>query len=157
MTFGTEIVSHWQLDRFWIEAMAAQSLMDRGGPEIPEPVAGAANSLLQGGILGALVVLLGAALAYVVWKWNKTNEARVKDQKEMAKSLVDLTTGLNDAIRDLTGTTSALRDAVAANTTASTVMERTISETVRDAVRGYRRYSPSGGMPTPPAPPKGAP
>ena len=125
------------------------------GPEVPQgfdaPVTGAANSLLQAGVLGALVVLLAVALVIVVWRWNKTNEARVKDQKEMAKSLVEVTTSLDGALRELTGTTDALQEALKANTAASVTMERTINETIRDAIRSgaARRMSPFGGTPSP--------
>lgn len=124
-------------------------------PEVPQgldgPVTGAANALVQTGVLGALVVLLAVALVIAVWRWNKTNEARVKDQKDMAKSLVEVTTGLNEALTTLTGTTDALKEALKANTAASVTMERTINETVREAVRsaGYRRMSPPGGTQVP--------
>jgi len=126
------------------------------GPEVPQgldgPVTGAANSILQGGILGALVILLAVALVLVILKWNKTNEARVKDQKDMAQSLLKTTTGLEGALRELVGTTDALKEALKANTAASATMERTLNETVRDAVRagGYRRSSTPSGTPVVP-------
>jgi hypothetical protein len=122
-------------------------------PDLPEvaPVTSAANSLLQAGVLGALVVILLAFSFYTVWKWNKANEARVKDQKEMAHTLVELTTGFKEALMELNGTVDALKTAVQANTAASEKMERTLNETVRDAVRavgaGARRFSPPGGTP----------
>ncbi len=127
-----------------------------GGPDavppgLDGPITGAANSVLSGGILGALVLLFGIALVIVVMKWNKANESRVKDQKEMAETLVNLTDGIKDALRDMNGTTDALKNAVTANTAALAQMERTLNETVRDAVRaqGYRRMSPMGGTPVP--------
>jgi hypothetical protein len=119
--------------------------------EVAHPVEGAANTLLQSGVLGALLIIVGAFAFYAVFKWNKANESRVKDQKEMAKTLVDLTNGLKDALREVNGTTDALKEAVKANTAASEKMERTMNETVRDAIRatGYqRRYSPTGVLST---------
>jgi hypothetical protein len=138
-------------------------------PELPDgPVTNAANSLIQAGILGALVLLMGMALGYVVLKWNRTNELRVKDQKEAmeaiqksSESYTSLVTATTGALRDLVGTTDALKEAVKANTEASRTMERTLNETVREAIRaagGYRRFTPTGtpGSSGPVAPAKGA-
>jgi len=133
--------------------------MIAGPPEVPTgldgPVTGAANALIQTGVLGALVVLLAIAVVLVVWRWNKTNEARVKDQKEMARTLLETTTSLNGTLGELVGTTDALKEALKANTAASVTMERTLNETVRDAVRGsaFRRLSPPGGTPAAGSPP----
>lgn len=135
-------------------------------PDLPEgPVTGAANSLVQSGILGSLVLLFGVALVVVVLKWNKTNELRVKDQKETVEAIrrreeayTQLVTGVMGAMRDLVGTTDALKEAMKANTEASRAMERTINETVREAIRagGYRRFTPpSGSAPVAPVPKRG--
>jgi F0F1-type ATP synthase membrane subunit b/b' len=104
-------------------------------PGIDGPITGAADSIVQTGVLGALVILLMAVAVAAVLKWNKTNEARVKDQKEMAKALVDITSDVKDAVRELTGMTDALKEALKANTTAVTTMERTVNEVVREAIR----------------------
>jgi hypothetical protein len=131
------------------------------GPDVPQgldgPVTGAANALVQTGVLGALVVLLAVAVVLVVWRWNKTNEARVKDQKEMAQTLLKTTTSLNSTLGALVGTTDALKEALKANTSASVTMERTVNEVIRDAVRGsaYRRSSTPTGTPVVPPTSKG--
>jgi biopolymer transport protein ExbB/TolQ len=119
----------------------------------------AAHTLLQAGILGALLVLVGAFAFYAVWKWNKANEARVKDQKEMARDALALTNDIQKALQAVNGTTNALQEAVRANTeavkgntAAVMTMERTLNETVRDAVRagGYRRPTPASAPIVPP-------
>jgi hypothetical protein len=103
----------------------------------------------------------------VVLKWNRTNEMRVKDQEKAiaaiqrsSDSYTALVTATTGALRDLVGTTDALKEAVKANTEASRTMERTINETVREAIRaagGYRRFTPTGtpGGSGPVAPSKG--
>jgi len=139
-------------------------------PELPDgPVTNAANSIISSGVLGALVVLMSIALAFVVLKWNRTNELRVKDQEKAieaiqkhADSYTTLVTATTGALRDLVGTTDALREAVKANTEASRTMERTINETVREAIRGaaaagYRRnFTPPGSTGVGPAPAAGS-
>ena len=140
-------------------------------PELPDgPVTNAANSLIQAGILGALVLLLGMALAYVVLKWNRTNELRVKDQKESVEATnkqaasyaVDYTKlvgAVTEALRELVGTTDALKEAVKANTEASRTMERSVNEALREAIRAasdYRRRFTPPGSPPGSAPSKGA-
>lgn len=111
------------------------------------PVASAAQSIIQTGTLGALLVLAVAGALLAVWKLNKVNEARVKDQKETTKALIDVTTALRETLGELTGTTNALKDAVQKNTDRVASSERTVNETVRDAIRALRRFSPPGGTP----------
>jgi hypothetical protein len=139
--------------------MVLRTSMTASSPELPDgPVTNAANSLLQAGILGSLVLLMGMALAYVVLKWNKASELRVKDQKEAMEAVrksseayTALVTGTTGALRDMVSMTDALKDAVKANTEASRTMERTINETLREAIRaattasGYRRFTPPSG------------
>lgn len=115
----------------------------------PDPVAGAADKLIQTGVLGALLVLVGAFAFYAVIRWNRANESRVKDQKEMSEALTSLTTGLKGALVDLNGTTNALREAVVASTTQTATMQTVLNDVVKEAVRAgvYRRMSPPGGTP----------
>ena len=113
-----------------------------------DPVASAASSIIQQGVLGALLVVLGAFVFYLVLRLNKLSDARVKDQKEMSAAQTDLTTSLKGALGDLNGTMNALREATVANTSATNAMRVTMDGVVRDAVRGYqRRMSPPGGIP----------
>lgn len=116
-------------------------------PELGQPIANAANAIIQTGVLGALLILAVTACFVAVWKLNKTNEARVKDQQEMTKALVDLTTNLRETLSELTGITGALKEAVQKSTEQGRSMERTLNETVRDAIRSLRRFSPPGGTP----------
>ena len=120
-------------------------------------VTGAANALVQTGVLGALVVLLAVAVVLVVWRWNKTNEARVKDSEGDGSDALKTTTSLNSTLGALVGTTDALKEALKANTSASVTMERTVNEVIRDAVRGsaYRRSSTPTGTPVVPPTSKG--
>jgi hypothetical protein len=118
--------------------------------EITHPVESAANSIIQSGTLGALLILTVAGCILAVWKLNKVNEARVKDQQDMTRALIDVTTSLRETLGELTGTTNALKEAVQGNTEQTRSMERTVNETVRDAVRTLRRFSPPGGMPAGP-------
>lgn len=135
-------------------------------PELPDgPVTNAANTLLQTGVLGSMCVLLIIGIVWLVLRWNKTNELRVKDQKEasatireMTEAHAELVTSIKEALGELVGTTNALKEALKANTEASKTMERTINETVREAIRsaGYRRYAtPSAGTSGGPPPAAG--
>lgn len=60
-------------------------------------VDGALDILLTQGVLGALCVLLGAALFVAIRGWLKEKDARIADRKEMS----DTMSGVNDALRDL--------------------------------------------------------
>ena len=145
------------------------------GPEPSDsihPVEDATSRLVQSGILGSLLVLVGAFAFYAVWKWNKANEMRVEDNKKANAEVTALNNDLKDTFREVLSTIDALRvgmqsntealkvsiqantEAVKAGTAASATMERTINETIRDAVRasGYRRSSTPTG--TPIVPPK---
>jgi len=136
-------------------------------PELPDgPVTNAGNSLLQYGAVGAMCVLLIIAIVWLVVKWNKANELRIKDQKEaastfreMAQASANLVVELKEALNELVGTTDALNEAVKANTEASKTMERTLNEVVREAVRatGYRRFTPPSGSSAGGSAPGGAP
>lgn len=124
-----------------------------------DPIASAANAIIQTGVLGALLVGMTGLAILAVLRWNKATEARVKDQKEASEAMTELTTSLRGALMDQTvamnalrdtqlGTSNALREALTANTAASTAMRVTLDGVVRDAVRGYqRRMSPPGGTP----------
>lgn len=60
-------------------------------------VDGALDILLTQGVLGAVCVLLGAALFVAIRGWLREKDARISDRKEMASAL----SGQNDALRDL--------------------------------------------------------
>jgi septal ring factor EnvC (AmiA/AmiB activator) len=152
--------------------MLLLALLDPSPSDAMHPVEDATSRLVQSGILGSLLVLVGAFAFYAVWKWNKANEARVEDNKKSAAEVTALNNDLKDTLREVLSTIDALKssmqsstealkasiqantEAVKANTAASATMERTINETVRDAVRasGYRRSSTPTG--TPIVPPK---
>lgn len=116
--------------------------------EAAEPVANATNELVKSGALGALLVLVGAFAFYAVWKWNKANEARVEDQKETTKALMELTVSLRDTVRDMTEAIEKHQQSIERSTLATDRLDRTIDNVIRDAVRwGYRRPTPPAGMP----------
>jgi methylthioribose-1-phosphate isomerase len=128
------------------------ALIDPGSAsDLAHPVENAANSIIQTGVMGALLILAVAGAILAVWKLNRTNEARVRDQQAVTKTLIDVTTALRQTMEGLTGTTDALKEAVNKNTEQSrsslASMERTVNETVRDAIRALRRFSPPGGTP----------
>lgn len=149
------------------------ALMEPPNPaDSMHPVEDATGRIVQSGILGSLLVIVGAFAFYAVWKWNKTNELRVEDNKKSLEQVTALNNDLKDTFREVLSTVDALKtgmqtntdalkasiqantEAIKANTAASATMERTINETIRDAVRasGYRRSSTPTG--TPMVPPK---
>lgn len=117
--------------------------------DVAKPLDGAANTFLQQGVLGAMVLVLIVALAFAVWRWNKANEARVKDQKEMRDTILEVTRSFEETTRELSGSVDKMAEATRAQTASLVTMERTLNETVRDAIRviGFRRNSPFGGTP----------
>jgi hypothetical protein len=113
-----------------------------------DPLASAANAIIQTGVLGALLVIVGVFAFYMVTRVNKVNDLRVKDQKEAGDAMTKLSTDLMGTMRDFNGTANALREAVVANTTAANATRVTLDSVIRDAVRGVpRRMTPAAGMP----------
>lgn len=107
------------------------------------------EKLFDRGVLGVICVLLCLALAWAVRRWNEANEARVKEGKEMAQTVIALTNSFRDAVRDMTTTIQELKTSTVEEKAVLTKLEATIDSVMRDAVRhgDYRRHSPSAGLP----------
>jgi hypothetical protein len=118
------------------------------GGGFTEPVSNAANELVKTGILGAMLVLVGAFAVYLLIKLNKAHESRIEDQKATTKAILDLSVSMKDAVKEMTQAMGKVCEASDDSKVALDRLDRTIDNVVRDAVRwGYRKPTPPSGLP----------
>jgi len=116
----------------------------------PEPVAQAASSLIGQGVLGTLVVLVGGACFWLVLQWKKVQNDRIQDRDKMSEKMENLITKMTTAFGEMGKSIDNLTKITNDSHVALSQLTSTMDSVIREAVRGYRKYSPPGGIPSVP-------
>ena len=74
-------------------------------------VEAAAAELIKTGVLGAVLVLVGAYAFWVTRQWNQAQADRVADQQKVTDTLLKFSTSMGDVMRDLKGAIDSLKNA----------------------------------------------
>ena len=78
------------------------------GEPVPS-VQDAAGELIKTGVLGAVLVLVGAYAFWATREMNKAQSARVEDQKKVAETLIEFSSTMKDVMLGLKGAIDALK------------------------------------------------
>jgi hypothetical protein len=77
--------------------------------DMTSSVENAAVELVKTGVLGTVLVLIGAYAFWVTRQWNQAQKDRVTDQQEVTKTLIKFSTDMQDVLQKLKGAIDALK------------------------------------------------
>ena len=77
--------------------------------DMPTTVENAAVELVKTGVLGAVLVIIGAYAFWVTRQWNQAQKDRVADQQEVTKTLIKFSADMQTVLQALKGAIDALK------------------------------------------------
>lgn len=84
-------------------------LLATSAADVSTAVEGAAVELVKTGVLGSVLVLIGAYAFWVTRQWNQAQKDRVADQQEVTKTLIKFSTDMQTVLQALKGAIDALK------------------------------------------------
>ena len=111
------------------------------------PLEQATSALVGQGVLGILVILMGWACYWLINQWKKVQNDRVQDRDKMSEKMEVLITKMTTAFGDMSKSIDNLTKVTDDSHVALAQLNTTVDSVLREAVRGYRKYSPPGGTP----------
>jgi len=110
-------------------------------PQAADTAKSAGLTLVESGILGALLVFAVSVAAFAIWKLNKVQDLRVEDQKKMSEKMEGLvqklTLTFSEMNNSIVNLTSAEKEGQLVMQAMKTSMDGVIMEAVRRSGRSY--------------------